>query len=151
MVKKRSKVRLKEKRGFEYDVDELLEYAKPAPRQDAEGQAISQFLSRMNGRAATGYVVDWQPTWLEGLDAFKLFFYDDKLVIDIFSSTRREIEVFDDSVPPGTEQQIARKSALCAERGLIYVPVRPDEELDTVQLAARLGKTKVKKKEEATI
>lgn len=151
MVKKRNKVRTKEKRGFEYDPEELLEHAKPAPRQDPEGQAISQFLSRMMGRVATGYVVDWRPGWLGELDAFKLFFYDDKLVIDIFSSTRREIEVFDDSVPPGTEQQIVKKSALCAEKGLIYVPVRPDEELDTVQLAARIGKTKVKKKEEATL
>jgi len=144
VTRKAKAVRTKRKRGFEYDPKEVAEYSKPAPRQDPEGAAIAIALSRLNGRHATGYVIDWRPVWLAGLDAFRYFFHEDLLVVDTFSVPGGEMDVFD-STPAWMEEMIAKKAQLCAERGLIYVPVRPDEELDTVQLAAKIGKTRIKK------
>lgn len=145
-TRNKSTVRAAAKRGFEYDLEELKEYAKPAPAQDREGRAIADFLSQLFERAQTGYVVDWRPPWLLECDPFKYFYFEDKLVVDTFSAPGGEIDIMEDI--PGIEDQIGRKSALCVDHGLTYVPVRPDADLDTVQLAARLGKAKVKRKEE---
>lgn len=156
LKKRRTGPRIARKRkpGFEDDPEDFRERSKPPPRQDPEGGAVAMMLCRLTGRSVTGYVVDWRPRWLPGdVDAFKYYFHEDGLIIDAFALPGvKDMDIMS-STPTWIEDQIAIKAPLCAKQGLTYIAVRPDEELDAVQLAARIGKTRITKKakEDATL
>ncbi len=132
--------------GFEVEPEDFRQTSRP-PSRDPEAMAVAGVLSRINGRQVTGWVESWRPRWLPSeVEAFKFYFHEDNLILDPFTLQTKDLDVMD-SMPAWVEQQIEIKGKLCAERGLIYIAVRPDEDLDAVQLAARLGKTKVLKRD----
>ena len=146
MTRKRNTIRTRRKSAFEYDLEDVRERSKPAPRGDVEGTLISQALSRINERAQTGFVTDWKPEWLPAeVDPFRYFFFEDKLIVDAFSVPVKEMDVMAPTAQ-WIERNISIKGPLCDKAGLIYIPVRPDEELDMVQLAARIGKARITKR-----
>ena len=149
MARKRT-VRLAKRNDFDHDLEGLRgEYEPPNPTRDRDGVAIAQFLSRLARREKTGWVTNWRPVWGKDVRPFRYFFFEDLLLIDTyeaeFGPPGSDVDVLRES--PAMEADITAKMVLCAENGFTYVAVRPDEELEMVQLASRLGQTKVKKQE----
>ena len=144
--------RRKVRNAFDYDLDGLKERsAKPHPIKDKEGAIVADCIRRLTGRAQVGFVTRWSPEWAKDVRPFRYFFFEDKLCVDVYEdeygAPGTDVDVMIDSVD--MEKDIQRKQELCAEKDLAYVAVRPDEEFDAVQLAAKLGRTKVRKEETA--
>lgn len=134
---------------FRFD-EKKDEFERPGPQIDADFRGIALGLSKLNERANTGFVLKWRPLWLkkEGLPAFGAFFMDDRLAVDLFNRDRKEMDALADDLTQAQKNEVAFKTALCKVRNIRYLYLGPDDDLDIVQLAARIGKTKVVKPEE---
>lgn len=123
------------------------EYEKPGQTVDSDAGWIAAQLSKLVGRATTGFVLRYCPSWIKraGLRPFDFYFFDDKLVVDSFGRDRREIDALEDDLTQAQKEEIAHKTLLCSENGVAYIHIGPDDELDVVTLAAKIGKTKFKK------
>lgn len=144
----KKKVRTSKKNPFDYDLDSLRgEFAKPRPKEDAEGAAIADALKELVHKEV-GFVVNWLPPWAKkrNLESFRYFFFDQKLVVDTFSVPEGDIDIEDDVLPERIERQIAEKVVACGNEGIAYIPVRPDAELQAGHLAAALGMINAKGK-----
>ena len=74
--------------------------------------------------------------------AFALYFIEDKLAVDLFDRDQgADAEMDAGSWGMTALQQIEAnlKASLCAKQGILYLALGPDDELDKVQLAAKLG------------
>lgn len=133
-----------------FEQDELVgEYEKPGPRTDPDGARIASALSEIKKRSKpTGWVVAWRPPW--SCKAFSFYFIEDKLAVDFFNRDQpkdAELDALADDLTPEQRQEVADKGALCNKHGVRYMHLGPDDELDKVQLAARLGILSYKKGE----
>lgn len=126
------------------------EYEKPGPRTDPDAAAIAAAISDIKKRAQTGVVLKWRPPWLAPVNgqAFSLYFFEDKLAIDFINRGQvqgSDMDALADDLSPAQRAEVAAKMKLCAEHGISYICLGPDDELDKVQLAAKLGATSFKK------
>lgn len=126
------------------------EYAKPGPDVDSDFRGIALGLSKLGGRDTTGLVLSWLPPWAKRakLPAFGAFFMVDRLAVDLFNRNRREMSALEDDLTQVQKEEIAGKTALCQKFGIKYLHLGPDDELDIVQLAAKIGKTTFKRPQE---
>ena len=84
--------------------------------------------------------------------AFGFYFLDDKLAIYIFDSEEgddREMDAMSLGMTPAHQIEAGLKTSLCSKRGILYIALGPDDELDKVQLAAKLGVLTVRKGEQS--
>jgi hypothetical protein len=125
------------------------EYEKPGPRMDPDAAAIATVVSELKKRANTGVVLRWRPGWLKGdVQPFSFYLFEDKLAIDFFNRDvpkGAELDALADDITPAQRAEVVVKSSLCAQHGLAYMALGPDDELDRLQIAAKLGVTTVKK------
>lgn len=116
-----------------------------SPQDDREVQeadmrlALSNDSVRMMGFARRKY---------QDTPAFGFYFYQDKLAVDLLDrddGAPAEMDALADDVSAADRQIAAIKTALCAEHGVRYLSLGPDDELDAVQVAAKLGATTFRK------
>lgn len=138
------------KGGDAFAKDEIVgEYENPGPQTNPDGAAIAKALATItkSESVARGFVANWLPLWVkrEGLKAFTFFFFEDKLAVDFFNRDRKEMNALEDDLTHEQRQEIAHKTVLCSKNGIAYLSLGPDDDLDVVQLAAKIGKTTYKK------
>lgn len=123
------------------------EWEKPGPKMDPDAAAIASAISKINKRERTGVVLNWNPKWTRkhNLPPFTFYFFDDKLAVDFFNREAEEMDALHDDLTQRQKGEIASKSSLCAQNEVTYLYLGPDDDLDLVQLAAKLGKTSFKK------
>jgi hypothetical protein len=133
----------------EFAQDEIEgEYAKPGPRVDPEAAAIAAAISEIRRRERTGFVEKWRPAWLlkalPNAQPFSLYFFDDKLVVDFINREQpagAELDALADDMTPAQRSEVLAKAQACGEQGIRYMHLGPDDEMDKLQLAAKLGAT----------
>jgi len=123
---------MKKKNKFDYDDDrEKAERIPQAPPQNPQAKGIADFLSKISGREKTGYATNWHPAWAKKVKPFTYYFFEDKLVIDLFG------ELID-------AKEAGAKRQLCGKHGIAYIFKDEDQELSGAEVAAMLGKTGIK-------
>lgn len=133
----------KRKGRAKFQDDEFVnEYAKPGPRVDQDASAIAAAISEIKKRGTTGFLETRKAKLLS------LYFFEDGLIVDLFNRDQpagAEMDALQDDLTGEQKQEIGRKVSECAARGLRYLHLGPDDELDKVQLAAKLEMTSFKK------
>lgn len=134
---------------FEID-SETGEWEKPGPSMDPEAAAIASAISKIKKREkAAPVILKWNPRWLkkEQLTPFSFYFFEDALIVDLFNRDKVEMDALEDDLTQRQREEIAAKSVLCSANKIQYLFLGPDDDLDMVQLAAKLGTTTRKKGE----
>jgi len=122
----------KVKNRFDYDDErDLKERCPKAPKQDPQAKVIADFLSKLGKRENTGYSTNWHPAWAKTVNPFTYYFFEDRLVVDVFEDSE-------------CAKESGKKRELCERNKVLYVFVDPDKELNGVELAAKLDKTGIK-------
>lgn len=123
------------------------EYDKPQPLPlDPDAARIAAMLSKINGRETSPSVTCWKPRGLpKGTKPFGFYFIDDKLAVDFFNRDKKELDALEDDLTGEQQQEVAEKTLYCSQNGLAYIHIGPDDELDALMLAAKIGKANFKK------
>lgn len=114
---------------------------------DPDAAGIAAMLSKINNREKTGVVLSWRPNWLKVGDAkpFTFYFHQDNFAVDSFNRDVEEMDALADDFTYEQRQEIALKTVLCNQHGVSYLAIGPDDELDPMTIAAKIGKVKFKK------
>lgn len=142
----------KKKRGDAFAKDKIEgEYSPQGPKVDPGANAIAQGLSKLTKRVSTGFVINWLPPWAKKakVNPFSFFYFEDRLAVDFFGRDREEMDAMADDLSQSEREEIATKTSLAGEHGVRYLVIGPDDELDMTQLAAKIGRTTVKRDPDA--